>query len=116
MRKIYAKATNSMYGFTKTSERIEITFNGWDGKSYKGETRKMNVWTSPKHPNKKYVYVRNTYCSGTPDSYKVDCFCLVTDNMVVEQATGIAHPEAEFEFGELVDYELVDDMVISLLN
>ena len=24
--------------FTKTKERIEFTFNGWDGKSYDGET------------------------------------------------------------------------------
>lgn len=30
--------------FHKTRERIEFTFNGWDGKSYNGETRRACVY------------------------------------------------------------------------
>ena len=30
--------------FTKTKERIEFSFNGWDGKSYNGETRHAYVY------------------------------------------------------------------------
>lgn len=30
--------------FTHTKERIEFTFNGWDGKSYNGETRRACVY------------------------------------------------------------------------
>ena len=29
--------------FTKTNESVEFTFNGWDGKSYDGESRKAKV-------------------------------------------------------------------------
>ena len=29
--------------FTKTDERITFTFNGWDGKSYDGETRTARI-------------------------------------------------------------------------
>ena len=29
--------------FYKTTERITFTFNGWDGKSYDGESRKARV-------------------------------------------------------------------------
>lgn len=99
MRKIYAKATNNMYGFVKTNEKIEVTFNGWDGKSYDGEARKMNVWTSDKHPDKKFVYIRKSF-----DGIKADCFHVVTDNMVIEKATGIAHPEVEYFTSYDVDY------------
>ena len=30
--------------FTKTKERIEFTFNGWDGKSYNGESRRAYIY------------------------------------------------------------------------
>lgn len=90
-------------GWIKTSEKIEVTFNGWDGKSYDGETRKMNVWTSPTHPGKKFVYKRQGgFESWDGKKYKVDCMFEVTDKMVVEKATGIAHPEVDF----YCDYEI----------
>ena len=78
--------------FTKTTEKIEITFNGWDG-----ETRRMAVWTNPMHPGKKFVNTRKggfERIDGT--HYSIDAFFLVTDHMVIEKATGIAHPEVEY--------------------
>lgn len=30
--------------FTKTAESVQFTFNGWDGKSYDGESRKARVY------------------------------------------------------------------------
>jgi hypothetical protein len=103
MRKIYAKATNNMYGFTKTNEKIEVTFNGWDGKSYDGEARKMNVWASDKYPDEKFVYIRKSF-----DGTKADCFHIVTDNMIIEKATGIAHPEVDYFTSYEVDYTTVE--------
>lgn len=41
--------------FTATKEKALVTFNGWDGKSYNGEARKMTVYTHPAHPGKKFV-------------------------------------------------------------
>ena len=32
--------------FTRTKERIEFTFNGWDGKSYDGESRVARIYRS----------------------------------------------------------------------
>ena len=103
MKKIYAKVTNNMYGFVKTNEKVEITFNGWDGKSYDGETRTMNVWVCDAHPGKKFVHIRKSF-AGIHENYKADCFMLVTDNMVVEKATGIAHPEVDYFTSYDVDY------------
>jgi len=104
MKKIYAKVTNNMYGFTKTKEKVEITFNGWDGKSYDGESRKMNVWVCESHPEKKFVHIRKSFVNGSWGSYKADCFMMITDNMVVEKATGIAHPEVEYFTSYEVDF------------
>lgn len=39
----------------KTNEKVTITFNGWDGKSYNGETRTMNVYVCDTLPDKKFV-------------------------------------------------------------
>lgn len=80
MKKIYAKATNNMYGFTKTNEKIEITYAGWDGKSYDGEVKRTNVWVCDKHPGKKFVYCRKSFTSFD-GNYKADCFHVVTDKM-----------------------------------
>lgn len=98
MRKIYTKENQAeKYGFVKTSEKVEVTFNGWDGKSYNGETRKMNVWTSKTHPDKKFVYARvGGFESIQGGKYKVDAVFEITENMVVEKATGIAHAEVEY--------------------
>lgn len=41
--------------FEATKEKATITFNGWDGKSYNGEARKMTVYTHPVHPGKRFV-------------------------------------------------------------
>ncbi|MBO5743913.1 MAG: hypothetical protein J6R68_06495 [Clostridia bacterium] len=41
--------------FVKTNEKVTITFNGWDGKSYNGETRTMNVYVNEFIPGKKFV-------------------------------------------------------------
>ena len=84
-------------GFVKTSEKVEVTFNGWDGKSYNGETRKMAVWTCDKMPGKKFVNARKGgFQQFDGKRYSIDAFFVVTDNMVVEKATGIAHPEVDY--------------------
>lgn len=96
--KIYTKENQiEKYGFVKTSEKVEITFNGWDGKSYNGESRKMNVWKNERFPEKKFVYLRKGGFESTNyGKYKIDAVFEVTDRMVVEQETGIEHPEAEY--------------------
>lgn len=84
-------------GFVKTNEKIEVTFNGWDGKSYNCETRKMNVWVCDKMPGRKFVNTRKggfERCDGK--HYSIDAFFAVTDRMVVEKATGIEHPEVDY--------------------
>ena len=85
-------------GFVKTSEKVEITFNGWDGKSYNGETRKLNVWKCERHPGKRFVNLARVGGFERIDGshYSIDAFFVVTDRMVVEKATGIAHPEADY--------------------
>lgn len=93
------------FGWVKTSEKIEVTFNGWDGRSYDGESRKMNVWTSETHPGKKFVYKRQGGFESAQDGkYKVDCIFEVTDKMVLNKQTGEMHPEVDFYWGEPVPY------------
>lgn len=97
-RKIYTKENQvEKFGWTKTSEKVEVTFNGWDGKSYDDETRKMNAWINEKHPDKKFVYLRKGgFESYDGSKYKIDAVFVVTDNMIVEKSTGIAHPEVDY--------------------
>lgn len=97
-RKVYTKENQvEKFGWTKTSEKVEITFAGWDGKSYDGEARKMNVWVSEKHPGKKFVYLRKGgFESYDGSKYKVDAVFEITDEMMVEKATGIEHNVAEY--------------------
>ena len=107
--KKYSKVNQAeLNGFTKTNEKAIITFNGWDGKSYAGETRKMNVWVSDRFPEKKFVYLRQGgfYNMGI-GSYKVDAVFEITDEMVVEKATGIAHNYASYWTDWMVPYEEV---------
>lgn len=80
MKKVYEKATNNIQGFVKTNEKIEITYNGWDGKSYNGEIKRTNVWVCSTHPDKKFVYCRKSF-HGIDGNYKADCFHVVTDEM-----------------------------------
>lgn len=89
------------YGFIKTKEMATVTFNGWDGKSYDGESRRMAVWTSKTHPGKKFVNKRQGGFERIDGSrYSIDAFFVITDNMVVEKATGKAHPEVDYFWSE----------------
>ncbi len=77
--------------FTRTKEKVTFTFNGWDGKSYDGESRRATVY--------------RTSIKGFEDVRLVKVgkglHYIDEDNLVVEKATGEAHPEAEW----LVDVE-----------
>ena len=97
MRKIYTKENQAeKFGWVKTNEKIEVTFNGWDGKSYDGESKKMNVWVDEKfHPGKKFVYKRQ---GG------FDAIFEVTDNMILNKKTGEYHPEVEYFWSAEVPY------------
>ena len=72
--------------FTRTKEKVTFTFNGWDGKSYDGESRRASVYrTSIKgFENIRLVKV------GKGLHY------IDEDRKVVEKATGESHPEAEW--------------------
>lgn len=41
--------------FEKTNKITTITFSGWDGKSYNGETCNLRVYTHPNNPGKQFV-------------------------------------------------------------
>ena len=75
--------------FTKTKERIEFTFNGWDGKSYNGESRRACVYrTSIKgYEDMRFVKVGKSL-------HYID-----EERSILEKATGEFHKEA----GWLVD-------------
>lgn len=77
--------------FIKTKERIEFTFNGWDGKSYDGESRRACVYRTdiPGYEETRFIKV------GKHLHY------IDEDSSVLEKATGIFHKEAEW----LVDVE-----------
>ena len=72
--------------FFKTAERVTFTFNGWDGKSYDGESRSG--------------YVYRTAIEGYEDVRFVKVgkgLHYIDENSdVIEKATGIAHKEAEW--------------------
>ena len=72
--------------FTKTKERIEFTFNGWDGKSYDGETRFAYIYRSnlPGYEECRFIKV------GKGVHY------IDTDHMVINKQTGEAHPAASW--------------------
>ena len=72
--------------FTKTREKVRFTFNGWDGKSYDGESRTATVYrTSIKgYENVRLIKV------GKGLHY------IDEDRIVIEKATGESHPEAEW--------------------
>ena len=72
--------------FKKTGERIRFTFNGWDGKSYDGESRCASVYrTSMKgYEDARFVKV------GKGLHY------IDEDSSVLEKATGESHKEAEW--------------------
>ena len=72
--------------FTKTNEKVTFTFNGWDGKSYDGESRSASVYRTsiPGFENVRLIKV------GKGLHY------IDEDRMVVEKATGESHPEASW--------------------
>ena len=72
--------------FTKTKEKFTFTFNGWDGKSYDGESRSASVYRTsiPGFENVRLIKV------GKGLHY------IDEDRMVVEKATGESHPEASW--------------------
>ena len=72
--------------FCKTAERITFTFNGWDGKSYNGESRTARVYrtTVEGYEDVRFIKVGKGLHYIDEDSY------------ITEKATGIAHKEAEW--------------------
>lgn len=104
--KVYTKENQAeKFGWIKTSEKIEVTFNGWDGKSYNGESRKMNVWICKNHPGKKFVYKRQGgFQSWQGGTYKIDGIFEVTDTMILNKQTGESHPEVELFWSVEVPY------------
>ena len=77
--------------FIKTKERIEFTLNGWDGKSYNGESRKAYIYRTdiPGYEEARFMKV------GKHLHY------IDEESSVLEKATGTSHKEAEW----LVDVE-----------
>ena len=72
--------------FTKTKEKVTFTFNGWDGKSYDGESRSGYVYRTiiEGYENVRFIKV------GKGLHY------IDEDSSITEKATGIAHKEAEW--------------------
>ena len=72
--------------FCKTAERITFTFNGWDGKSYDGESRSARVYrtTIEGYEDVRFIKV------GKGLHY------IDEDSDILEKATGIVHKEAEW--------------------
>ena len=77
--------------FTKTKEKVTFTFNGWDGKSYNGESRKASVYRTsiPGFESVRLIKV------GKGLHY------IDEERQITEKATGEKHPEASW----LVDIE-----------
>ena len=72
--------------FQKTNEKVTFTFNGWDGKSYDGESRTARVirTTIAGYEEVRFIKVGRSLCYIDEDS------------SILEKATGESHPEAEW--------------------
>ena len=70
--------------FSKTNEKVTFTFNGWDGKSYDGETRRASAYKTSVAGYEDVIFVK----VGRGVHF-VDL-----DSMVEEKATGEKHPQA----------------------
>ena len=72
--------------FTKTKEKVTFTFNGWDGKSYDGESRNASVYRTDfaGYEDARFIKVGNHLCY------------IDEDRLVLEKATGESHPEASW--------------------
>jgi hypothetical protein len=72
--------------FTKTREKVTFTFNGWDGKSYDGESRRASVYRTNIDGYEKFRFVK----VGKGVHY------IIEKKMILEKATGESHPEASW--------------------
>ena len=72
--------------FTKTKEKVTFTFNGWDGKSYDGESRMATVYRTNIEG---FDHVR--FIKVGKGLHYID-----EDSDIIEKATGITHKEAEW--------------------
>ena len=72
--------------FTKTKEMVTFTFNGWDGKSYNGESRNAYVYRTTVEGFESFKFVKVGKGLHVIDE----------DYMVTEKATGESHPEADW--------------------
>lgn len=72
--------------FKITNEKVTFTFNGWDGKSYDGESRTARVIRSliDGYEEVRFIKVGRHLCYIDEES------------LVTEKATGEKHPEAEW--------------------
>ena len=72
--------------FTRTREKVRFTFNGWDGKSYDGESRNAKVIRTnlPGYEEVRLIKVGKHLCY------------IEEDRMITEKATGEQHPEASW--------------------
>ena len=71
--------------FRRTAERVTFSFNGWDGKSYDGESRIGRVYRTnlPGYEEVRLIKVGKHLCY------------IDEERMITEKATGEQHPEAE---------------------
>ena len=72
--------------FTKTREKVTFTFNGWDGKSYDGESRTASVYRTDIEGFEGLRLVK----VGKGLHYIDEA------SAILEKATGETHPEAEW--------------------
>ena len=72
--------------FTRTNEKVTFTFNGWDGKSYDGESRRATVYRTS---IKGFEGIRLVKVGK--GLHYID-----EGSMVLEKTTGESHPEAEW--------------------
>ena len=72
--------------FTKTRESIRFTFNGWDGKSYDGESRSAKVYRTDLEGYEDARFVK----VGKHLHY------IDEDSCILGKATGEYHKEAEW--------------------
>ena len=72
--------------FTATKEKVTFTFNGWDGKSYDGESRRGTVYRTDLagYERIRFIKVGRHLCYIDEES------------LITEKATGEKHPEAEW--------------------
>ena len=72
--------------FTKTRDKVRFTFNGWDGKSYDGESRMATVYRTNIEG---FDHVR--FIKVGKGLHYIDDY-----SNILEKATGEYNPEAEW--------------------